>query len=244
MTAIEESINFILSHFQEPIFPRRIFTPIQKQIKIENTDEILKYFKESKLYDCRISAFPYLEKYQITIHGLQPPDILFIDFDASQFKSGRALYLALVRTLKNIQERFNSNSQPTILESGSGGYHIIQPLEVMDLGRVDQFSKWSTDPNKEFLRFAERWLSDGKADFNHYNNVSMNNYLLRVPNSINSKTNTEVKIVQRWNGVRPDVRFVYSYFLAYLVDKRNERHNSYAISDNNWIEYCKRKRSR
>ena len=244
MTAIEESINFILSHFQEPIFPRRIFTPIQKQIKIENTDEILKYFKESKLYDCRISAFPYLEKYQITIHGLQPPDILFIDFDASQFKSGRALYLALVRTLKNIQERFNSNSQPTILESGSGGYHIIQPLQVIDLGRVDQFSKWSTDPNKEFLRFAERWLSDGKADFNHYNNVSMNNYLLRVPNSINSKTNTEVKIVQRWNGVRPDVRFVYSYFLAYLVDKRNERHNSYAISDNNWIEYCKRKRSR
>jgi len=35
MTAIEESINFILSHFQEPIFPRRIFTPIQKQIKID-----------------------------------------------------------------------------------------------------------------------------------------------------------------------------------------------------------------
>ena len=63
MTTIEEGINFILSHFQEPIFPRRIFTPIQKQIKIENTDEILKYFKESKLYDCRISAFPFLENY-------------------------------------------------------------------------------------------------------------------------------------------------------------------------------------
>ena len=91
MTTIEEGIIFILSHFQEPIFPRKIFTPIQKQIKIESTDEILKYFKESKLYDCRISAFPFLEKYQITIHGPQPPDILFIDLDASQFKSGRAL---------------------------------------------------------------------------------------------------------------------------------------------------------
>ena len=54
----------------------------------------------------------------------------------------------------------------------------------------------------------------------------MNNYLLRVPNSINSKTNTEVKIVQRWNGVKPDVRFVYSYFLAYLVDKKNQPHYS------------------
>src|SRR3989442_14889064 len=226
MTIIEEGITFILSHFQEPIFPRRIFTPIQKQIKIENTDEIVKYFKESKFYDCRISAFPYLENWYIKLHGPQPPDILFIDLDASQFKSGRALYLALVETLKNIQDRFHSNSQPTILESGSGGYHIIQPLQVIDLGRVDQFSKWSIDPNKEFLRFTERWLSDGKADYNHYNNVSMNNYLLRVPNSINSKTNTEVKIIQRWNGVRPDVRFVYSYFLAYLVDKRNEPHYS------------------
>ena len=35
MTTIEEGITFILSHFQEPIFPRKIFTPIQKQIKIE-----------------------------------------------------------------------------------------------------------------------------------------------------------------------------------------------------------------
>jgi hypothetical protein len=47
----------------------------------------------------------------------------------------------------------------------------------------------------------------------------MNNYLLWVPKPINNNTNTEVKIVQRWNGVRPDDRFVYSYFLAYLVDK-------------------------
>ena len=244
ITTIEGGINFILSHFQEPIFPRRVFTPIQKQIKIENADEILKYFKESKLYDCRISAFPLLENWYIKLHGPQPPDILFIDLDASQFnKSGQALYLALIKTLKNIQEKFNSDTQPTILLSGGGGYHIIQPLRVIDLGRVDQFSKWSTDPNKEFLRFAERWLSDGKADYNHYNNVSMNNYLLRVPNSVNSKTNTEVKIVQRWNGVRPDVRFVYSYFLAYLVDKRNEQSTIAVYSNNSWIEYCKSKRS-
>ena len=244
MTTIEDGITFILSHFQEPIFPRRIFTPIQKQIMIANADEMLKYFKESKFYDCRISAFPLLENWYIKLHGPQPPDILFIDLDASQFKTGRALYLTLIKTLKNIQEKFNSDAQPTILSSGGGGYHIILPLQVIDLGRVDQFSKRSTDPNKEFLRFAERWLSDGKADYNHYNNVSMNNYLLRVPNSVNSKTNSEVKIVQRWNGVEADVRFVYSYFLAYLVDKRNEPHYRGAVSSNNWIEYCNRKRSR
>ena len=75
MTSIDEGITFILSHFQEPIFPRKIFTPIQKQVKVSNVEEILKYFKESKLYDCRISAYPFLEKYQIKIHGPQPPDI-------------------------------------------------------------------------------------------------------------------------------------------------------------------------
>jgi hypothetical protein len=243
ITAIEEGINFILSHFQEPIFPRRIFTPIQKQIMVKSIDEMLNYFKESKLYDCRISAYPHREQWQVTLHGEQEPNLLFIDLDRNQFKTGYALYLRLRKTLMNIQNRFDCDAQPTVLESGSGGYHIIQPLQVIDLGRVDQFSKWSTDPNKEFLRFAERWLSDGKADYNHYNNVSMNNYLLRVPKSINSKTNSEVKIVQRWNGVRPDVRFVYSYFLAYLVDKRNEPHYSKAISSYNWIEYCKTKKS-
>lgn len=189
---------------------------------------MLRYFKESKLYDCRISAFPFLEDWYIKLHGPQTPDILFIDLDASQFKSERALNLALAQTLRNIRHRFNNfDTQPTILESGSGGYHIIQPLQVIDLGRVDQFSKRSTDPNK---------------DHNHYNNVSTNNYLLRVPNSIDSKSNTKVKIVQMWNGVRPDVRFVYSYFLAYLVDKRSLKRCTSA-SSNNWIEYCKSKRS-
>lgn len=94
------------------------------------------YFKKSKLYDCRISAFSFLEKYQVTIHGPQAPDILFIGLDASQFKSELILHLALAQTL-NIQYRFNSATQPTILESDSGGYHIIQPLQVIDLGTVD-----------------------------------------------------------------------------------------------------------
>jgi hypothetical protein len=93
------------------------------------------YFKKSKLYDCRISAFSFLEN-KVTIHGPQAPDILFIDLDASQFKSELILHLALAQTL-NIQYRFNSDTQPTILESGSGGYHMIHPLQVIDLGTVD-----------------------------------------------------------------------------------------------------------
>jgi hypothetical protein len=130
---------------------------------------------------------------------------------------------------------FFSNKQPFVLAISANESNRI-------LGGIPSLLSSNPDivvPNKEFLRFAERWLSDGKADYNHYNNVSMNNYLLSVPHSVNSKTNTEVKIVQKWNGVRPDVRFVYSYFLAYLVDKGNEPHYS---DNNNWIEYRKTKR--
>jgi hypothetical protein len=84
------------------------------------------------------------------------------------------------------------------------------------------------------------------ADPNHYNNVSFNNCLLRVPGSINSKTNAEVKILQKWNGVRPDIKNLYGEFLAYLVDKNNgnnkEASKRRVGSSSNWIEYCNRGR--
>jgi Primase X len=75
---------------------------------------------------------------------------------------------------------------------------------------------------REFLQFLEPYLSDNKADPEHYEHASFNNYLLRVPGSFNSKTHTQVKVVQKWNGVRPDTKYLYGDFLAYLVDKRKE----------------------
>ncbi len=93
-------------------------------------------------------------------------------------------------------------------------------------------------PNKDFLRFLEPFLSNNKADPNHYQHVSMNNCLLRIPGYINSKSNKEVKILQRWNGVKPDVRFSYGDFLAYLMDKTNERYHGNSMKGN-WAEYCK-----
>jgi hypothetical protein len=72
----------------------------------------------------------------------------------------------------------------------------------------------------------------------------MNNYLLRVPGSINSKTKVKVQIKQRWNGIRPDIKYVYGDYLAYLVDKMNEekahRSRSKSVHKIDWIEYCKK----
>ena len=50
-------------------------------------------------------------------------------------------------------------------------------------------------------RFTKNFLSFDKAD--QANNPSLKSCLLRIPGSINSKYNTEVKIIQNWNGLRP-----------------------------------------
>jgi len=36
------------------------------------------------------------------------------------------------------------------------------------------------------MRFEEQFLTDGKADQNHSNNVSFGNCMLRIPSSLNS----------------------------------------------------------
>jgi hypothetical protein len=63
---------------------------------------------------------------------------------------------------------------------------------------------------KETLRFSKRFLSFVKADKN--NNPSLKSCLLRIPGSINSKYNTEVKIIQKWNGHKPHIRLIIRGF--------------------------------
>ena len=245
---IEQGIKFILSHFNEPIYPRRIFTPIEKQITVYSFEDIVKKFIEARFEDCRISAYPYYGQKQHWYLGYQRPDLLFVDLDRNQFKNTVTLDRALKKTLENIKNKLCCyDAVPTVLESGSGGYHVIQPLKATDLKKEDYFTKWSKEPNKDFIRFLEPLLSP-KADPSHYHNISMNNCLLRVPGSINSKTKIEIKVKQRWNGIRPDIKYVYANFLAYLIDNRNnevskQKHRQ--VTNNrhtgmDWIEYCKK----
>jgi hypothetical protein len=244
---IAQGIRFILGHFNEPIYPRRVFTPAEKQVTVFSSSEILKKFIEARFEDCRISAYPYFGQKQHWYLGFQKPDLLFIDLDRNQFRNSIALNRALKKTMKNIKSKLCCyDAVPTILESGSGGYHIIQPLYAPDLKRIDYFTKWSKEPNKDFIRFLEPILSP-RADPNHYHNVSLNNCLLRVPGSINGKSKTEVKINQIWNGIRPHIKYVYADFLAYLIDKDNEDMKKDWCSNPhrmNWIEYCNKRETK
>jgi hypothetical protein len=57
--SIEQGLDFITSHFKEPIWPRVIFTKtLGKQITVYSKQESIARFKQSNLMDCRINAYP------------------------------------------------------------------------------------------------------------------------------------------------------------------------------------------
>jgi hypothetical protein len=55
--------------------------------------------------------------------------------------------------------------------------------------------------------------------------------MLRVPSSFNSKhnnTNNQVRVIKEWNNQRLSIKSLLGDFLAYLLDKENEKpHSSY-----------------
>src|SRR3954451_1565238 len=83
---IKESLEFILSHLQEPIFPRKIMTKdLGYQLEVFDKQEALGYFKSSRYEDCRINAYPPFTEY----HGINrtPISFLMIDLDLKDFVS-------------------------------------------------------------------------------------------------------------------------------------------------------------
>ena len=76
------------------------------------------------------------------------------------------------------------------------------------------------------MQFAEYYLSDNKADPCHTKGLSFKNCMIRIPGSINSKSGLEeVKIIQRWNGYRPNIKpLLFRFDLYLLVSKSKELH--------------------
>jgi hypothetical protein len=215
---IESGLNFILSLLDQVIFPRTIMNKkLGYQRKVYSKERALEHFIESHFLDCRINAYPYLIEYK----GVPryKPDFLFIDLDRINFKTDRSFKIALSTTLRNIKEKLgNNDAYPTVLFTG-GGYHIYQPVYCLTaLENITEFQKFE-NPSQEFLRFAKDNLSNNKADKN--NNPSFKSCLLRIPGSINSKYNTKIKIIQKWNGYRPPIpREFIEKFRTYLIQKK------------------------
>jgi hypothetical protein len=240
LDTIEEGLEFILSHFEEPNWPRAIFTKtLGRQYTVYSMEEALARFKQSNLLDCRINAYPVYTEFKGV--NRQPPNFIFIDIDRCLFTTDQEFWGAVQETCKNIEQTLGG--KPTVLWSGNG-VHIYQPVEAVVLERESKFVQFD-NPSQTLLRFAAQFLSNHKSDTN--NNPAFRSCLLRIPGSYNSKyieQNREVKIIQRWDGFRPRTNPLYYHFYIYLADKKLKEFNnmqkikteSYRGNTITWIE--------
>ena len=219
---IPENLDFILSHFQEPIFPRTVMTKaLGYQMEVFNIKEVIEYFRASNYEDCRINAYPSFTKYD----GINrtPPSFLMIDIDLKDFISRYRLDRAMNRILKKIETI--THGHPTILWTGNG-YHIYQPTEGFILEEEEIFAKFidqnGKDLTSKFMQFAEDFLTNKKGDPQH--RPSIHSCLVRIPGTINCKCGQTVRIMQRWDGQKPAINYLLRDFRRWLIDEKLEQY--------------------
>jgi Primase X len=245
---IIQSLDLLLSHFLEPIWPRYISTKDTggAQILVHNKEEAQELFEKARWLDCRISAYPpnvtdnssALDRFRGSKTVTPKNIIVIIDLDRCNFKTDRALEMALSKTLDNIKQKLEVSS-PTVIWSGNG-YHIYLVLDSngINLENVKQFAELDIKNRQlslRFLRFAEWYLSNGKSDRSHNTTVSYNNSMMRVPGSYNSKNGAKVRVVQEWHkdGDNPtqSILPLLLDFRHYLIEEKvKERSGSKRVS--------------
>ena len=222
-----EGLDFILSHLLEPMWPRTVSTKDTdgRQVIVNSREEALAYFKAANYFDCRISAYPYWRPSTlsdfVSIKNTIPPNLVMVDLDLSNFNGESSL---IKSTLGKILYRINHllNTRPSVIWSGNG-YHVYIPISAVVLEDIKEFANIEQVSTK-FLRFAEWYLSSGKSDIAHNSTVSLNNCMLRVPGTYNSKNNAVVKIFRKWDNNRPSVTLLLGSFCAYLRDRKLKEH--------------------
>lgn len=81
-------------------------------------------------------------------------------------------------------------------------------------------------PSRKFIQFSQEFLSDKKADPCHTKGLSFKNCMLRIPGSYLS-FEEEVKIIQRWDRIRPSIKpLLFRFDLYLLVLKSKEIHKN------------------
>jgi Primase X len=230
--SVVDGLTYILNHFQQPLWPRTISTKATKgrQVVVSSREEALAYYTAANLLDCRISAYPSAAMKNPSVVGRFAgiPTVtarniaIMIDLDRQNFKTDSGLNSALSKTLQKINQ-LESNLIPTIIWSGRG-YHIIVVLDSnnVNLEYEKIFADMTSQPSRDFLRFAESFLSSGKSDRCHNTTVSFNNCMLRIPGSINSKNGQHVELLYKWNDIKPKINYLLSDFCIYLADQRSQ----------------------
>lgn len=214
-------LDYLLKHFNEPYFPRRIQTHRTKgQVIASTKEETLRYFEDANYIDCRINAFSEHDIECIT------PNLIFVDLD--QREALNEIRILFHKTIGGI---------PSILDTGNG-YAILQPIEIESMETLLHKGKSGEEISKYFLKFAEKYLTNDKADPSNY--PSLKSCLVRVPGTVNSKCNKKVSVEFQWNGIKSQVKTLpFKKYLQNIIEEENAvQKRDLAINPNNflWIE--------
>lgn len=234
----QRGVDFVLSHLEDPIFPRDIMTKqLGHKIEAFNRESLLSYFEDSDYQDCRISAYPRLTQYNGI--NLVPPSFIMIDLDHGNPDLKKTLDAIFKATLKRILHILSV--KPTVLWTGNG-YHIYLPIKAFILEEEEVFAKFQNGSSNEpslstkFIRFAESFFTDDKHDRQH--RPSVNSCLLRVPGTYNSKNGQQVRIIQKWDGKKPAILYVLRDFRRYLIQKRLDEINEQKTHKGESVPSC------
>ncbi|MDQ6723772.1 MAG: hypothetical protein M3Z01_05855 [Thermoproteota archaeon] len=265
---IFEGIKFILSHFekQHVIFPRTIMTFDTKgQVKVEygsplqnSINKIFNMFKESNYYDCKINGFPYNSRQQDTNNinlnvknktpSASSASFIMIDLDLQDYSHDKKkLENVLDKTLNKLSIKFYGESNPTVLWTGNG-YQIYQPLEAMIFENHRMFYEFipyvdgGYDLITEFLRFAQKFFTDEKADPKHL--PSVKSCFIGVPGTFNFKNGEQVKIIQKWDGKSPSIQWITYDFKNYLIQKKIDKIHKRKKEIENKLDIYKQQQNR
>jgi hypothetical protein len=207
---VYDGLDFMMEHFDDcselptgrKRFPRTIATGATRhgQRSVSDRGRVMTFYKAAMYEDCYLNAYSNYE--EIQQNGELPstykplPRHVVIDLDRAPFQTDEELETALAETLANIKESITGpvGADPTIIWSGNG-YHVHVPLDgwTSPLEELPEFYNFRNYPDlaNRFLRYAERRLSNGKADQHH--NPSIKSCMFRVPNTINTKARDACK---------------------------------------------------
>jgi hypothetical protein len=219
-----DGLDFVMGLFDVPRFPRTVSTGATAgaQYTVNSRDEAMTYFQASLYEDCRMNAYlnyDAMTKFRGMSPGFKPvvPNHILIDLDFEPFHSAGDVKKALDDTLRNIKACFTgiASEHPIIIATGNGYHiHVSLPGWKIPLEEMPEFERFKDkELANKFLRFAERRLTNNKAD--HCHNPSIRSCMFRVPGTINTKAKAA--------GRDPLVRVVegMDYVIERIAEERN-----------------------
>jgi len=212
------NIDPFLALFDHPsiiLFPRKCMTSkSQGQIIVNSKEELLRLIEEANALDCFLQSHRQEDKTKGFLY------IVFIDID---YKDDLNRARKIVnRILHYLNVKYDCK-RPYVQFSGFKGYHIIIPMEPIEINPPSLTS--------DFLKFLQLKLSMGYCDEQILGDIVR---IIRLPNTYNSKALAKgqdglVKIIQEWNGEKFDPGLLWEEYKLNKLEEEFQKQNNKKI---------------